>query len=135
MQAAENIRIRAEAAAREVFEEAGVEVRVRRLFGVYDNRTHALSGTHIFHIHKLLFLGELDLPSDFKPGGQTVEMNVDGWAYTFVLGPKGSYKDKQHRVQLRRSRNTWRLTLRTKRESHKSMRSAVNEDVVQRSVR
>ncbi len=48
-----------EAAIREVAEEAGVEVRMRRLVGVFDNRVRPDAPPHLFHIHKLVFLGEL----------------------------------------------------------------------------
>lgn len=48
-----------EAAARETLEEAGVVARVRRLAGVFDNRLHPDCPAHVFHIHKLVFVGDL----------------------------------------------------------------------------
>jgi ADP-ribose pyrophosphatase YjhB (NUDIX family) len=48
-----------EAAARETLEEAGVVARVRRLAGIFDNRLHPDCPAHLFHIHKLVFVGEL----------------------------------------------------------------------------
>jgi ADP-ribose pyrophosphatase YjhB (NUDIX family) len=47
-----------EAAARETREEAGLVVRVRRLAGIFDNRLHPDCPTHLFHIHKLVFVGD-----------------------------------------------------------------------------
>ena len=58
-----------EAAARETVEEAGVEVRVGRLVGVFDNRHRPESPPHLFHIHKLVFTGELIDPAA-APSGQ-----------------------------------------------------------------
>lgn len=48
-----------EAAIRETAEEAGVNVRVRRLAGVFDLRLQPDAPTYVFHIHKLVFTGEL----------------------------------------------------------------------------
>ncbi len=57
-----------EAAARETAEEAGVETRVRRLVGVFDNRCRPETPPYLFHVHKLVFMGELVDP-DAQPHG------------------------------------------------------------------
>jgi ADP-ribose pyrophosphatase YjhB (NUDIX family) len=51
-----------EAAIRETAEEAGVDVRVRRLAGVFDLRLQPDAPAYLFHIHKLVFTGELVHP-------------------------------------------------------------------------
>jgi ADP-ribose pyrophosphatase YjhB (NUDIX family) len=58
-----------EAAVRETAEEAGVEARVHRLVGVFDSRLRPEAPPHLFHVHKLVFLGELRDP-DARPHGQ-----------------------------------------------------------------
>lgn len=61
-----------EAAVRETAEEAGVAARVRGLAGLYDNRLRPDAPPHLFHIYKLVFLGELADPSaEPVPGGET----------------------------------------------------------------
>lgn len=54
------------AAIRETWEEAGVEVRARRLAGIFDRRLQPQAPPSLFHIHKILFTGEL-LDSDAVP--------------------------------------------------------------------
>ena len=56
-----------EAAVRETAEEAGLEVRARRLAGVFDCRLQPEAPAHLFHIHKLVFTGEV-----LDPGAQPV---------------------------------------------------------------
>jgi ADP-ribose pyrophosphatase YjhB (NUDIX family) len=58
-----------EAAARETLEEAGVAARVRRLAGIFDNRLHPDCPTHLFHIHKLVFVGDLADPAAMPRAG------------------------------------------------------------------
>ena len=48
-----------EAAVREAVEEAGVVARVERLAGVFDTRLQPDCPPHLFHIHKLVFVGRL----------------------------------------------------------------------------
>jgi ADP-ribose pyrophosphatase YjhB (NUDIX family) len=48
-----------EAAERETHEEAGVDSRARRLVGVYDYRMQPEAPPYLFHIFKLIFVGEL----------------------------------------------------------------------------
>ena len=48
-----------EAAVRETAEEAGVNARVERLAGLFDNRLNPASPPHLFHIYKLVFTGVL----------------------------------------------------------------------------
>jgi ADP-ribose pyrophosphatase YjhB (NUDIX family) len=48
-----------EAALREAAEEAGVVARVERLAGVFDTRLQPDCPPHLFHIHKLVFVGKL----------------------------------------------------------------------------
>jgi ADP-ribose pyrophosphatase YjhB (NUDIX family) len=48
----------AEAAERETLEEAGVEVRAARLAGIFDYRLQPAAPPMLFHIHKLVFVGE-----------------------------------------------------------------------------
>jgi ADP-ribose pyrophosphatase YjhB (NUDIX family) len=48
-----------EAVAREVFEEAGFEVRVMKLAAVYDRSKHAHQPPMPFHLYKLFFLCEI----------------------------------------------------------------------------
>ena len=45
-----------ECVAREVLEEAGIEVRVRKLAGVYDRARHAHQPPYPFHIYKMFFI-------------------------------------------------------------------------------
>ena len=47
----------AEAAERETFEEAGLEVRAARLAGIFDYRLQPAAPPMLFHIHKLVFVG------------------------------------------------------------------------------
>ena len=64
----------AEAAVREAVEEANVETRALRLVGVFDNRLQPESPAHLFHIHKLLFLGELlDPQAEPSPGHEVLD--------------------------------------------------------------
>jgi ADP-ribose pyrophosphatase YjhB (NUDIX family) len=58
-----------EAAVRETAEEAGVAVRALRLAGVFDTRLQPDCPPHLFHIHKLVFLGELLEPGARPRGG------------------------------------------------------------------
>jgi ADP-ribose pyrophosphatase YjhB (NUDIX family) len=55
-----------EAAVREAVEEAGVVARVERLAGVFDTRLQPDCPPHLFHIHKLVFVGRL-LDPDAAP--------------------------------------------------------------------
>jgi len=48
-----------DAAVREAAEEAGVVARVERLAGVFDTRLQPDCPPHLFHIHKLVFVGSL----------------------------------------------------------------------------
>jgi ADP-ribose pyrophosphatase YjhB (NUDIX family) len=52
-----------EAALREAAEEAGVVARVERLAGVFDLRLQPDCPPHLFHIHKLVFTGQLVDPT------------------------------------------------------------------------
>ena len=52
-----------EAAVREAVEEAGVVARVERLAGVFDTRLQPDCPPHLFHIHKLVFVGRLVDPA------------------------------------------------------------------------
>ena len=52
-----------EAAVRETREEAGIDARVTRLVGVFDNRLRPEAPPHLFQIYKLVFLGELIDPA------------------------------------------------------------------------
>ena len=55
-----------EAAVRETAEEAGLDVLVRGLVGVFDGRLQPDAPAHLFHIHKLVFTGESRDP-DARP--------------------------------------------------------------------
>lgn len=55
-----------DAALREAAEEAGVVARVQRLAGVFDTRLQPDCPPHLFHIHKLVFTGQLVDP-DAEP--------------------------------------------------------------------
>jgi ADP-ribose pyrophosphatase YjhB (NUDIX family) len=59
-----------EAAMRETREEAGVVARVRRLAGIFDNRLHPDCPAHLFHIHKLVFVGEVDASAVPRAGSE-----------------------------------------------------------------
>jgi ADP-ribose pyrophosphatase YjhB (NUDIX family) len=60
-----------EAAVRETLEEAGVAARVRRLAGIFDNRLHPDCPAHVFHIHKLVFVGDaLDASAEPRAGSE-----------------------------------------------------------------
>jgi 8-oxo-dGTP pyrophosphatase MutT (NUDIX family) len=58
-----------ESAARETLEEAGVEVRPTGLAGVFDYRLQPSAPPHVFHIYKLVFVGELIDPNAQPSGG------------------------------------------------------------------
>ena len=61
-----------EAAIRETHEEAGIEVRARRLAGVFDRRLQPESPPSLFHIHKIVFAGELVHPGATPQAGHEV---------------------------------------------------------------
>lgn len=61
-----------EAAERETSEEAGVDSRARRLVGVYDYRMQPEAPPHLFHIFKLLFVGDLVHPDAVPRPGHEV---------------------------------------------------------------
>ena len=58
------------------FEEAGVEARVQRLAGVFDNRVHPDCPGHPFHIHKLVFTGVL-VDAAARPRGSAETLEAD----------------------------------------------------------
>ncbi len=58
-----------EAAVREAVEEAGVVARVERLAGVFDTRLQPDCPPHLFHIHKLVFVGRLLDPDALPRAG------------------------------------------------------------------
>ncbi len=56
------------AAERETSEEAGIEVRAVRMAGIFDYRLQPEAPPVLFHIHKLIFIGEpLDPEADPNP--------------------------------------------------------------------
>ena len=59
-----------DAAVREAVEEAGVVARVERLAGVFDTRLQPDCPPHLFHIHKLVFIGRLVDPDGDAARGQ-----------------------------------------------------------------
>jgi ADP-ribose pyrophosphatase YjhB (NUDIX family) len=63
----------AESVIREVREEAGLEVRVRKLAAVYDRARHPHQPPHPFHVFKLFFICDLigGIP---EPGTETSEV-------------------------------------------------------------
>jgi len=61
-----------EAAVRETAEEAGLCVRALRLAGIFDYRLEPAAPPALFHIHKLLFVGELLDPSAEPQAGHEV---------------------------------------------------------------
>jgi ADP-ribose pyrophosphatase YjhB (NUDIX family) len=62
-----------EAAERETHEEAGLDCRARRLVGVFDYRAQPEAPPHLFHIFKLLFLGEaVDADSSPRAGPEVL---------------------------------------------------------------
>ena len=60
-----------EAAEREVWEEAGFRVKVRKLVGVYD--ANRLGSLELFHAFKLVFLCEL-IDGEARPSSETSEV-------------------------------------------------------------
>jgi ADP-ribose pyrophosphatase YjhB (NUDIX family) len=62
-----------ESVIREVREEAGLEVRVRKLAAVYDRARHPHQPPHPFHIFKLFFICDVigGIP---EPGTETSEV-------------------------------------------------------------
>jgi ADP-ribose pyrophosphatase YjhB (NUDIX family) len=66
-----------EAAIREMQEEAGVATRVSQLVGIFDNRLQPDVPPHLFHIYKLLFLGELVDPD--RPPRPGPEIDAAGF--------------------------------------------------------
>ena len=65
------------AAVREAAEEAGVVARVERLAGVFDTRLQPDCPPHLFHIHKLVFVGRLADPMAEPRAGS--EATDAGW--------------------------------------------------------
>src|SRR5262245_32585896 len=64
----------AEAAERETFEEAGMEVRASRLAGIFDYRLQPAAPPMLFHIHKLVFVGApIRDDSTPRPGPDVLE--------------------------------------------------------------
>jgi 8-oxo-dGTP pyrophosphatase MutT (NUDIX family) len=61
-----------ESAVRETWEEAGVHVRASRLVGIFDRRVRPESPPHLFHIHKVVFTGELTDPEAEPRAGEEV---------------------------------------------------------------
>jgi len=61
------------AAERETFEEAGIEVRTLRLAGVFDYRLQPQAPPCLFHIHKLVFVGEPLGGADPTPGAEVLD--------------------------------------------------------------
>ncbi|TXL73786.1 NUDIX hydrolase [Vineibacter terrae] len=61
-----------ESVVREVREEAGVEVSVRKLAAVYDRERHPHRPPYPFHIYKLFFVCDL-IGGDPRPGVETSE--------------------------------------------------------------
>ncbi len=61
-----------EAAVRETWEEAGVHVRASRLVGIFDRRVRPEAPPHLFHIHKVVFVGELVDPKAEPRAGEEV---------------------------------------------------------------
>ncbi len=62
-----------ESVVREVREEAGVEVSVRKLAAVYDRERHPHRPPYPFHIYKLFFVCDL-IGGDPRPGVETSEV-------------------------------------------------------------
>ena len=63
-----------EAAVREAVEEAGVVARVERLAGVFDTRLQPDCPPHLFHIHKLVFVGRLlDPQAEPRAGSEATD--------------------------------------------------------------
>jgi ADP-ribose pyrophosphatase YjhB (NUDIX family) len=63
-----------DAAVRETLEEAGVRARTRRLVGVFDRRADPAAPPSLFHIIKLVFLGELrDADAEPRAGSETTD--------------------------------------------------------------
>jgi ADP-ribose pyrophosphatase YjhB (NUDIX family) len=63
-----------DAAVRETLEEAGVRARTRRLVGVFDRRADPAAPPSLFHIIKLVFLGELrDADAEPRSGSETTD--------------------------------------------------------------
>jgi ADP-ribose pyrophosphatase YjhB (NUDIX family) len=64
----------AEAAERETFEEAGVEVRAARLAGIFDYRLQPAAPPMLFHVHKLVFVGHaIGASSEPRPGPDVLD--------------------------------------------------------------
>jgi len=84
------------------------------------------------NVDKLLFTGLLQFPTGFTASGKALGLNVDGFLYNCVLDAKGKFKDATHAVSLRFRRNAWALQFRVKRSDLKTMRSAINDDIVKR---
>ena len=63
----------AESIIREVREEAGLEVRVRKLAAVYDRARHPHQPPHPFHVFKLFFICEV-IGGTPEPGTETSEV-------------------------------------------------------------
>ena len=63
-----------EAAQRETAEEAGIEVRVERLAGLFDYRLQPEAPLHRFHIYKLVFAARAQDPAaEPRAGSETTE--------------------------------------------------------------
>jgi ADP-ribose pyrophosphatase YjhB (NUDIX family) len=62
-----------ESVIREVREESGLEVTVRRLAAVYDRALHGHTPPHPFHVYKLFFICDM-VGGAPKPGSETSEV-------------------------------------------------------------
>jgi ADP-ribose pyrophosphatase YjhB (NUDIX family) len=62
-----------ESVIREVREEAGLEVKVRKLAAVYDRARHAHRPSHPFHVFKLFFICDV-IRGTPEPGSETSEV-------------------------------------------------------------
>ena len=62
-----------EGVVREVREEAGVEVAVRKLAAVYDRAVHGHTPPHPFHVYKLFFICDV-IGGAPQPGSETSEV-------------------------------------------------------------
>lgn len=58
---------------REVWEEAGLQVNVRKLAAVYDRERHGHLPAHAFHVYKLFFICDV-VTGTARPGLETSEV-------------------------------------------------------------
>jgi ADP-ribose pyrophosphatase YjhB (NUDIX family) len=92
-----------ECVAREVREEAGVDVSVSQLAAVYDRDRHGHVPPHAFHVYKLFFVCDI-IGGEPRPGSETSEVGF----FAIDRLPNDLSEARVRRHQLERMFEHWR---------------------------